>query len=170
MNITLRRAKMITTLSAVLMFATPCSAQQNPEPIPLEAQVKKLQTELDESRKDRDRWKAVATNTLPGALVHLTEAIVPPIPINMKEVLPEPTQGLGERLRGVIVVNCWVDATGKVKEVRMMQPFPGRSYGVKEVNEVYLDAAKRLKFSPASNADGKIRYQAWVPVGFFIDE
>lgn len=167
---TLRRAIPIAAGWAVLVVAAPCLGRQNPEPTSLEAQVRKLTVELEETRRDRDYWKGVATNTSHGALVHLTEAIVPPMVLNMKEALPEPTKGLGERLRGVIVVNCWVDATGNVKAVRMIQPLPGKTYGVKEANEVYLDAAKRLTFRPATSADGTVRYQVWVPVGFYVNE
>lgn len=125
---------------------------------------------LADTEKDRQHLLAIVENRLEGALVHLTGAIVPARPLNLRQAVPEKKEGLSGSHKGVIVVNCWVDASGRVKAVRMVQPLAGMGYEVKEINEAYLEAAKRLVFEPATSADGKVRYQVWQGVGFFIDE
>lgn len=130
----------------------------------------KTQDELTNMKADRKRWFEVATNTLDGALVHLTPQIVPARPLNIEQVRPPRATGLTERVKGVIVVSCWVDAKGKVKSVRMIQPLPGSSYDVKELNRAYQDAATRLVFEPAMSSDGSKHFQVWQGVGFLVDE
>ncbi len=106
-----------------------------------------------------------------GALVMLGQEIQPARPLNLNRITPRvKASGLfASRPKGVVVVQVLVNERGEVTAARLIQGLPGDDAEARQAGEACVEAAKRIVFDPATSQDGKVRYQVWQGVGFYLD-
>jgi hypothetical protein len=99
-----------------------------------------------------------------GALVALTENVVPARPVNLSRINPRV-----KKASGVVVVNVLVSETGDVLDVSLLQGLAGDGEWARLANMDCVESAKRLVFEPARANRGQTKVKVWQPVGFYLE-
>ena len=130
--------------------------------VPVESEDDDLADDLTIEETDLDNFDAWDAPPPPpsGPQVKFIPYDDPPRPLfPIKPVYPDIAQEAG--IEGQVLVQCFIDKTGRVKETIVLKGIPNTG-----LNEAAVDALRKTRFRPAKQRETKVGVWITIPINF----
>ena len=130
--------------------------------VPVESEDDDLADDLTIEETDLDNFDAWDAPPPPpsGPQVKFIPYDDPPRPLfPIRPVYPDIAQEAG--IEGQVLVQCFIDKTGKVKETIVLKGIPNTG-----LNEAAVDALRKTRFRPAKQRETKVGVWITIPINF----
>ena len=132
--------------------------------IPVESEDDDLADDLTIEETDLDNFDAWDAPPPPpsGPQVKFIPYDKAPVPLTpIKPVYPDIAQEAG--IEGQVIVQCFIDKQGKVKETIILKGIPNTG-----LNESAIEALRKTRFGPAKQPETKVGVWITIPINFTL--